>query len=74
MDFDLILVIGLIITILAIPAMFSAAVDGRPPRGAAIMILLGGGLVVIALSQHPAGYQIAELPEVVMRVIGRYLF
>ncbi len=74
MDFDLILVIGLIITILAIPARFSAAVDGRPPRGAAIMILLGGGLVVIALSQHPSGYQIAELPEVVMRVIGRYLF
>ena len=49
-----------------------AFTEGRPPRAGAILILIGGVLVVVALSNHGRGYSFAEIPDVFMRVIGRY--
>ena len=39
MDYDLILVVGLVIGILTVPSMLSAWVDGRAPRGSAVTVL-----------------------------------
>lgn len=68
---DLILVIGLVLGLLAIPAMFSAWVDGRAPRGAALTVLIAGGLVTFAASRKPGGYDLDGLPHVVLGVIAR---
>ncbi|SLN22109.1 hypothetical protein [Roseisalinus antarcticus] len=73
MDSDLVFVIGIIILAFAIPAIVSAISDGRTPRGAALMILIGGGLTALAVNQQPGGFQVSEIPDVFVRVIGRYL-
>lgn len=72
MDTDLLLVMGITICALSIPSLLSAWVDGRVPRAGAIMVLIGGVLVVVALSQHPRGYSFSQMPDVFFSVIGRY--
>lgn len=71
MDTDLALVIGITLAVLAIPAIVSALSDARAPRAAAIAVMLGGGLIVFAVTGHPGGYQMAEIPDVFYRVVGR---
>jgi hypothetical protein len=73
MDTDLLLVIGIIACALSIPSLLAAWVDGRVPRAGSIMVLIGGVLVVVALTQHARAYTFAELPNVFFAVIGRYL-
>lgn len=73
MDSDLMFVTGAILLALSIPSIFSALADSRPPRAAAIIVLIGGTLVVIALSQKPSGIALAEIPDIFFRVIGRFL-
>ncbi|TXI00087.1 MAG: hypothetical protein E6Q73_09185 [Pseudorhodobacter sp.] len=73
MDTDLMLVVGLLICTLAIPTLLSAFSESRPPRAGAIMVLIGGVLLATALTQKPSGYTFAEVPDVVFRVIGRFI-
>ena len=73
MDTDLVLVIGIVLCALAIPSLLSAYTEGRAPRAGAVLVLIGGVLIVVALSQHPRGYSFAEIPDLFFRVIGRYL-
>ncbi|MFT6423876.1 MAG: hypothetical protein ACJAYH_001335 [Celeribacter sp.] len=72
MDTDLFLVIGAAVLVLALPALIGAFSEGRPPRAAAILVLIGGGLTVLAVTQNPGGYSIDEVPQALIRVIGRY--
>ena len=71
MQFDLYLTIGAIILVFAIPAVVSAFSDGRAPRTAALLVLIGGGLVVWAMTQKPGGYVLTEIPRVFAEVLGR---
>ncbi|NEX46220.1 hypothetical protein [Pseudotabrizicola algicola] len=73
MDSDLMFVIGAILMALAIPSIFSALSDSRPPRAAAIIVLIGGTLIVIALNQKPGGVALSQVPDIFFRVIGRLL-
>ncbi len=73
MDTDLFLVLGLIVAALAVPSILSAFTDGRAPRAGAILVLISGTLLVTALTKHPGGYAIAEIPKVFFHVIGRYI-
>ncbi|MBC7479266.1 MAG: DUF2892 domain-containing protein [Pseudorhodobacter sp.] len=73
MDTDLFLVIGIVVCALAIPSLLQAWTDGRVPRAGAIMVLIGGVLVVTALTQHGGGYTFSEIPDVFFSVIGRYI-
>lgn len=72
MDPDLFLVIGIVIAVLTIPSLISAYIEGRTPRAGAVLILLSGTLIVLALSKHPAGYSFKDVPEAFLRVAGRY--
>lgn len=72
-DPDLIFVIGLIIGFLAFPALLSAFSASRPPRSAAIMIMISAGLIVVAVLQKPSGYTIDGAPDVFRKVVNRYL-
>ncbi|TGD67479.1 hypothetical protein EYC08_02115 [Tabrizicola sp. WMC-M-20] len=73
MDSDLMFVIGAVLVALSIPSMFSALADSRPPRAAAIILLIGGTLVVIALNQKPGGVALAQIPDIFFRVIARFV-
>lgn len=67
------LVVGLVISVLAIPSLLSAFAESRPPRSGAVMVLIGGVLLAVALTQKPSGYTFAEVPDVVFKVIGRFI-
>ena len=73
MDYDLYLVIGLVVAVFSIPAVVSAISDNRTPRVAAIALIAGGALVAYAATQKPSGYSIDEVPNVVVNVIAKYL-
>ena len=70
MDTDLLIFIGVVLGVLAIPAIFSAAVDGRAPRVPIIVIVISASLILYAVYNKPGGYSIEELPEVFTRVVA----
>ncbi|WP_425041262.1 hypothetical protein [Primorskyibacter sp. S187A] len=73
MDTDLALIIGICVCALAVPGVISAITESRAPRAAAIAFLVGGGLVLFAVTQHPGGYSLSELPDVFFEVVARYI-
>lgn len=73
MNPDVMLVIGLIVAAFSIPPILGAFAEGRAPRAAAIMVLIGGGLIALAVSQKPSGYSINEIPDVFVRVVGQLI-
>jgi hypothetical protein len=72
-DPDLFLVIGAVLLVLAVPSLLSAFAESRPPRTAAILAIAAGILIVVAVRNNPSGYSISELPDVFIRVFGRYI-
>jgi len=73
MDTDLMLVVGSIALVLSIPSLMSAWIEGQVPRIGAILVLIGGVLLVVALAKHGRPYTFAEMPEVFMKVFARWL-
>jgi formate-dependent nitrite reductase membrane component NrfD len=72
LDTDLMLVIGIVVLILSVPSLLSAYAEARAPRAGAVLLLIGGVLVAVALTKHTAGYTFSELPSVFVRVVERY--
>ena len=72
MDPDLFFVAGLVMAVLAIPAIFSAFLDGRAPRLPAYLFIIGGLMIGYAIQQRPTSYGFDTIPDVFVRVIGRY--
>ncbi|QCO55668.1 hypothetical protein EOK75_07895 [Pseudorhodobacter turbinis] len=72
MDPDLILVVGFVIGLLAIPSLLAAFAESRPPRVAAILALVSVGLVFGAVQINDGGYSVTNIPDVFYNVIGRY--
>ena len=73
MDYDLYLVIGLVIAVFSVPAVVSALSDNRTPRAAAIVLIISGGLVAWAAASKHAGYTLDQIPNVIINVVARYL-
>lgn len=70
---DSFLVIGIIVLCLAIPAAVSALREGRAPRVPAILIMIGGGLLVLAMMNRPGGYQVEDIMAAFRTVFGRLM-
>ena len=70
---DLLLVIGIVIAGFAIPAILGAWSERRSPRTPAIMIMIGGSLILLAISQKPGGYTLEDVPNAFVRVVAHYL-
>ncbi|UYV37021.1 hypothetical protein N4R57_18960 [Rhodobacteraceae bacterium D3-12] len=73
MDHDLALVIGLVVGVFSIPAIVSSFAERRTPRVAAITLIISGGLLAWAMTQKPGGYKIDQVPNVVVKVVGRFV-
>ncbi|PZQ97962.1 MAG: hypothetical protein DI533_12585 [Cereibacter sphaeroides] len=73
MDTDLMMVIGITLGVLSVPSLLSAFSEGRPPRFAAIIILVAGILVVAAIYQRPSGYSFQDIVGSFRNVIARFL-
>lgn len=73
MDHDLALVVGLVVGIFSIPAVVSSISEHRAPRIAAIALIVSGGLVAWAATQKPGGYSVSDVPQTIVKVIGRYV-
>ncbi|NBZ88193.1 hypothetical protein [Stagnihabitans tardus] len=73
MDTDLMLVVGSLALVLSIPSLMSAWIEGQVPRIGSILVLIGGVLVVMALTSHGRPYTFAELPDVFLRVFARWM-
>jgi hypothetical protein len=73
MDTDLMLVVGIILGVMSIPAMLNAFSDGRAPRAASIIVLIAGVLIFLAVNEHRPAYKPSDLPDVFARVF-RQLF
>lgn len=73
MDSDLVLILGLILVALAIPAAMSALSDGRRPIAPAATLLIAVGLIVYAHVSHPGGYAVRDVPGVFYSVVGRVM-
>lgn len=67
------LVVGLVVGGFSIPSIMGALADGRVPRAAAIAIMVAGGLIVLAIREQPGGYALADIPNVFVKVVGRYI-
>lgn len=67
------LVIGIILGVLSIPAMLNAYSDGRAPRLASITVLIAGILIFVAVYTHRPAYTPAELPDVFSRVFRQLM-
>lgn len=73
MDPDLMMVIGLVVGGFSIPSMLGAFAEGRVPRAGAIAVMVSGGLIALAIKENPGGYAIADIPDVFVNVVGRYI-
>lgn len=67
------LVIGIILGVMSIPAMLNAFSDGRAPRLASVIVLLAGILIFVAVSEHKPTYAFSDLPDVFGRVFQRLM-
>ncbi|WP_298258804.1 hypothetical protein [uncultured Litoreibacter sp.] len=73
MNYDLILVLGIVVGVLTIPAILSAFLDGSAPRVASFAAVASGGMIVYALYSSPGGYAFADLPDVFTRVVAHFV-
>ena len=73
MNSDLMLVMGLVVAALSLPALLNAWSEGRAPRAGAIMVMIAIGLIVAAIQTKPGGYTVAEVPQVFFRVLARLM-
>ncbi|CUH78272.1 hypothetical protein [Tropicibacter naphthalenivorans] len=71
---DTLLVVGLLFLVLSIPAIVSAWTDGRAPRGAAIVLVWGAGMILYAMRIKEGGYRWSDIPDAVYTVIGQVVF
>lgn len=64
---------GMVLALLAIPAVISAFSSDRPLKGALTLAVTGSALMLAAYATKPEGYRADEIPKVIGSVVGRLL-
>jgi formate-dependent nitrite reductase membrane component NrfD len=72
-DTDLVLTLGVVLLVLAIPSFLAAWSQERAPRIGAIMLVAAIGLILAAVITRPSGYAFAEVPSVMIGVFSRLI-
>jgi len=73
MDPDIFFVLGIVLSVLSIPAIVSAFSESRAPRVGAIVVLTGVLMIAYAVISRPGAYTFETMPDVFMRVAGMVL-
>jgi len=73
MSFELLLVMGSILAVLSGVAVLTALIEGRRPRIAAIMVMISGGLLMLAIMKAEDGLQWADVPDAFVTVVASIL-
>ena len=71
MQADVILVVGIVLAVFAVPSIISALSDGRAQRVAAVVLVASGALVIYAIQQMPDPFTLEEIPNAFIRVVAR---
>ena len=72
MDPDTAMAIGLVLAIVSFPSLIHNILhDGMPSKVVGFMCLTSVTVMVIAAMSKPGGYEVMDLPRVLMDVIGR---
>ncbi len=70
-DPDLLLLAGMLCGALSLTALMAGFVEARiAPRGV-LLLVMAAGLVGAAQLLEPGGYALADVPDAVIRVVGR---
>ena len=64
------LVAGILVALFALTSAIRAYSDGERPRVAAVAMVVGGAMVIWALTQTPGGYTLSEVPRAFVRVLA----
>ncbi|MEN8831010.1 MAG: hypothetical protein ABF285_06840 [Pacificibacter sp.] len=72
MNADIVIVVGLLALLIALPTWISAFSENRFPFLAIALITLGSGMVAWVIMKNPGVYTFEEIPRTVTRVIGRF--
>ncbi len=67
---DYLLTIGLVVGLFSIPSMLAAYADQRTPRLSAAAFVLALSAMLFAYVEHPGGYVLADVPDVMVKVIA----
>lgn len=70
MTTDYVMTIGLVVGLFSIPAMLAAYAESRFPRAPMAAFILSAAVIMIGWTSNPSRYSLAELPNVVVRVIA----
>ncbi|SFK94149.1 hypothetical protein [Shimia haliotis] len=73
MTTDYLITIGALIGLFSIPAMLAGYADERRPTKAMAAFILAAAVLATGWILDPARYSVAELPNVVVRVIAHIL-
>ncbi|MGB5871564.1 MAG: hypothetical protein WBH04_15305 [Albidovulum sp.] len=65
--------LGILLVLLSVPAVVSAFSGERSLRAATVLVVVGGVMILYAMTAGPAGYTAEEIPQAVMRVIARLI-
>ncbi len=73
MEPDVMLITGLGLAVISLPAILSAWADRRPPRIGGLVLVGGLCLAGFAASQKEGGYVPSDVPDVFYSLVGRIL-
>lgn len=73
MNPDITLIVGMVLTLLAILSFLSAYSENRAPRVAALTALVAGALILHAFNLNEGGYRLQDIPDVVYGAIGDFI-
>jgi hypothetical protein len=73
MSNDLVLIVGIIIAGIGVPALITSFSESRSASASILMFALGGALIAWAAIAQPGGYTVGEVPAVFARVIAKFI-
>ena len=73
MSVETTLVIGMVLSVFSLVAILNAWIEHRPPRTAAIMVMISGGILVTAMLKAEDRLQWRDIPDSFIAVVAKIL-
>lgn len=73
MDPDLALTISVVLAAFVLPALMRDYSENFRPYTAIVLAALALSMALLAIAYKPGGYVFSDIPDVIIRVLARYL-